>query len=211
MLKVGITGGIGSGKSAVCSILDLLDVPVYYADERAKKLMASEKALKAGIKMIFGTEAYFKNGRLNRKFIATEIFRDIEKRKELNLLVHPAVHEDGRRWFESLPKDKTFAVKEAALMIQSGTYKELDALVLVTCPMEERISRVMRRDRISRKEVIQRIHAQMSEDEMATYAHMVIVNDGRKSIIRQTLKLYSQLLVLAEKHGNKETSIKNKK
>ena len=132
MYKVGITGGIASGKTTICKIFELLGVPVYYADDRAKQLMTASKVIKHQIITLFGTEAYFKNGRLNRKYIGSIAFNDPPILKKLNAIVHPAVIQDGHDWFEKL-KDVPYALKEAALLIESGSYKTLDKTIVVTC------------------------------------------------------------------------------
>ncbi len=192
MIKLGITGGIGSGKSTVCSIFEMLGVPVYYADDRAKQIMTANKEVKKAIIDIFGKQAYFSNGRINRKFIAEIIFQQPEKRKLLNAIVHPAVLEDGRSWNAS--QKAAVTLKEAALLIQSGSYKEMDYVILVTCPPDVRIPRVMRRNKMSKQEVLNRIQSQMSDDEMRQFADFVIQNDGQVSLIHQVLNIYKAII-----------------
>ncbi|MBK7790052.1 MAG: dephospho-CoA kinase [Saprospiraceae bacterium] len=192
MIKLGITGGIGSGKSTVCSIFEMLGVPVYYADDRAKQIMTANKEVKKAIIDIFGKQAYFSNGRINRKFIAEIIFQQPEKRKLLNAIVHPAVLEDGRKWNAS--QKAAVTLKEAALLIQSGSYKEMDYVILVTCPPDVRIPRVMRRNKMSKQEVLNRIQSQMSDDEMRQFADFVIQNDGQVSLIHQVLNIYKAII-----------------
>ena len=118
-LKVGITGGIGSGKTTVCKIFETLGIPVYYADDRAKTLMVEDEKLISDIKNIFGVEAYSPNGELNRKHIADIAFHNLLKLKELNAVVHPAVLEDGNRWHAE-QKDVPYTLKEAALIFEIG-------------------------------------------------------------------------------------------
>ncbi|MBK8850662.1 MAG: dephospho-CoA kinase [Saprospiraceae bacterium] len=192
MIKLGITGGIGSGKSTVCSIFEMLGVPVYYADDRAKQIMTANKEVKKAIIDIFGKQAYFLNGRINRKYIAEIIFQQPEKRKLLNAIVHPAVLEDGRKWNAS--QKAAVTLKEAALLIQSGSYKEMDYVILVTCPPDVRIPRVMRRNKMSKQEVLNRIQSQMSDDEMRQFADFVIQNDGQVSLIHQVLNIYKAII-----------------
>jgi dephospho-CoA kinase len=191
MIKVGITGGIGSGKSTVCQIFESLNVPIYYADERAKKLMTSNKNVKKEILASFGKEAYFNNGRLNRKYIAAKVFNNKPLLKKLNAIVHPAVKQDGIDWF-NLQKGK-FAIKEAALLIEAGSHKDLDKIIVVTCPLETRIDRVVYRDKISRQTVMHRIKNQLSEEEKIRFADFIIVNDGKKALIPQVVKVYKKL------------------
>ncbi|MBP6399070.1 MAG: dephospho-CoA kinase [Saprospiraceae bacterium] len=192
MIKVGITGGIGSGKSTVCSIFEMLGVPVYYADDRAKKIMTANKQVKKAIIDVFSKQAYFSNGRINRKFISEIIFQQPEKRNLLNAIVHPAVLEDGRQW--NLAQNSAITLKEAALLIQSGSYKEMDYVILVECPLDVRIPRVMKRNKLSKQEVLNRIQSQMSDEEMRKFADFRIQNDGKISLIQQVLKIYRSLL-----------------
>ncbi|MBK7007681.1 MAG: dephospho-CoA kinase [Saprospiraceae bacterium] len=199
MIKLGITGGIGSGKSTVCSIFEMLGVPVYYADDRAKQIMTANKEVKKAIIDIFGKQAYFLNGRINRKYIAEIIFQQPEKRKLLNAIVHPAVLEDGRKWNAS--QKAAVTLKEAALLIQSGSYKEMDYVILVTCPPDVRIPRVMRRNKMSKQEVLNRIQSQMSDDEMRQFADFVIQNDGQVSLIHQVLNIYKAIIKTNKKRN----------
>lgn len=195
MIKVGITGGIGSGKSTVCKIFETMGIPVYYADDRAKTIMTANKEVKQKIIKLFGPNAYFRNGRLNRSLLSQAIFNKPEMREALNNIVHPAVLADGRTWQAN--QTSAITVKEAALLIQSGSYKELDYLILVTCPEEIRIRRVMKRSRMTKEDVVSRIKSQLSEEEMRTYADWIIVNDGSQSLIQQALELYKKLLKVA--------------
>ncbi len=194
MIKVGITGGIGSGKTTVCKIFEALDVPVYYADERAKKIMTSDKMIKKEIIALFGSDAYYKNGRLNRKHIATKVFANKSLLEKLNSIVHPAVQLDGKHWY-SIQKGK-FALKEAALLIEAGSYKDLDKIIVVTCPLDIRIDRVVQRDGITKEAVAKRIHNQLAEEEKVKYADFIIVNDGKKSLIKQVVKVFNKLMRL---------------
>ena len=192
MIKVGITGGIGSGKSTVCSIFEMLGVPVYYADDRAKKIMTANKQVKKAIIDVFSKQAYFSNGRINRKFISEIIFQQPEKRNLLNAIVHPAVLEDGRQW--NLAQNSAITLKEAALLIQSGSYKEMDYVILVECPLDVRIPRVMKRNKLSKQEVLNRIQSQMSDEEMRKFADFRIHNDGQVSLIHQVMKIYREII-----------------
>ncbi len=194
MIKVGITGGIGSGKTTVCKIFESLGIPVYYADDRAKQLMSFNKKLKEDIKAFFGDQVYHKNGRLNRKVMASIVFNDKSKLQYLNSLVHPAVFEDGEHWFKSISSPYNYAIKEAALMIESGSHLQLDKLILVTAPEEIRIARVVKRDKSKKEQVIKRIKAQMPENEKVPYAQYIIDNSGlEKSLIQQILHIHYQL------------------
>lgn len=192
MINIGITGGIGSGKSTVCKIFELYGIEVYYADPRAKRLMTGDKALKSKIKDLLGKEAYYRNGRLNRSYVANKIFNDKDLLRQLNGLVHPAVGEDFNKW--SLTAKSPFVLKEAALLIDNGSYKKLDGLILVVADTDVRISRVMARDNASRKEVQQRINHQRNQEDNKQYADYIIDNSGSKSLILQVDKIYHQII-----------------
>ncbi len=198
MLKVGITGGIGSGKTTVCQIFEVLGIPIYYADTRAKQLMTENKELVKQVKILFGENAYTDDGSLNRKHIASIAFRDRSKLALLNAVIHPAVAADTQEWF-SQQTEKPFAIQEAALMFESGSYKKLDYIITVTAPLEVRLSRVMKRDQAQREEVLSRMKNQMKESEKVERADVVIYNDPEHSLIRQVLFLYHQFVEL-DKH-----------
>ncbi len=149
-MKIGITGGIGSGKTTVCKIFETLGIPVYYADDRAKELMVTNPDLVAGIKKLFGEEAYHSDGSLNRAHIAALAFGDAAMLAQLNALVHPAVHQDGYEWAES-QTDAPYTLREAALVFESGGHKKLDKVITVFAPKEMRIERVMARDKADKK------------------------------------------------------------
>lgn len=191
MIKVGITGGIGSGKTTVCKIFESLGVPVYYADDRAKKIMTSDKTLKADLIHLLGEECYFKNGRLNRKYIGAKVFKNKSLLKKLNKLVHPAVLKDGENWFNK--QKGIMALKEAALLIESGSYLYLDKLVVVTAPEKVRLQRVMERDNLSKEAVKEKMKNQLTDDEFLKYADFRIINDGKKLLIPQVRKIYNAI------------------
>lgn len=192
MIKVGITGGIGSGKSTVCRIFETLQIPIYYADDRAKWLMSNEQNVKKEILSLFGEAAYFADGSLNRGHIASIVFKNSSKLSELNQIVHPAVAKDGKNWFNSL-KNMPYAIKEAALLIESGSHKQLDKLIVVTAPLELRIERVMARDNAKKEDIEARIAKQMDEAEKVKLADFVIINDGQHPLIPQVLEIDRKL------------------
>ena len=192
MIKVGITGGIGSGKTTVCKLFEKMDIPVYYADSEAKRLMTFDKALKNSIKELLGPKAYHRNGRLNRKYVASIIFNDKEKLAKLNSLVHPAVAIDGKKWFS---KQKTkYAIKEAALLVENESYKQLDYLIVVIAPVEMRIKRVVKRDKTDYNQVKQRIANQLPEVQKKKVADFIIDNSGDVSLIGQVWKIHRKLM-----------------
>jgi dephospho-CoA kinase len=196
-LKVGITGGIGSGKTTVCKIFEELGAPVYYADERAKALMTNNKALKNNILGLLGENAYFENGELNRPFIASVVFRDKAKLQQLNDLVHPAVREDGQAWHDS--QTAPYTLKEAALLVENGSFRDLDALIVVTAPLEIRLQRVMQRDGADRETVEARMRNQLPEQEKLKHADFVVLNDGEHGLIEQVYGIHKNLLVMKKK------------
>ncbi len=188
-LKVGITGGIGSGKSIVSKMFSLLGAPVYNADLRARWLMENDIELVAQIKSGFGESSY-KNGVVNRDYLAKEVFSNKNKLEQLNHLVHPAVSRDFEHWL-SLRSKSSYVLKEAALLIESGSYKSLDVLIAVSCPFELRVKRVLERDPFrSRNEVSQIIENQITDKEREALADIIIFNDEENSLIDQVLNLH---------------------
>lgn len=192
MISVGVTGGIGSGKTTVCKIFEGLDIPVYYADIEAKRLMNHNKALKSKIKGILGKEAYHRNGRLNRKHVASIVFSDKEKLEQLNQLVHPAVREDALRW--SNDQNSKYTLQEAALLVENGSYKQLDYLIVVTAPVEMRIKRVVKRDKSNFDQVKARMDNQLPEKAKKKVADFIIDNSGEVSLIHQIWKIHRALV-----------------
>ena len=196
MLHIGITGGIGSGKTTVCKIFEVLGIPVYYADIRAKWLMENNSELCNRIKDLLGQEAYTHEGRLNRSWIASRVLANPELLEGLNGLVHPAVALDGLQWQEE-QKDVPYTLKEAALLFESGSYRFLDKIIVVTAPVEVRIARVMARDKASRETVLGWIAKQMDEAEKAAQADFVIQNDGKHLLIPQVMTVHHTLQALS--------------
>jgi dephospho-CoA kinase len=193
MLNIGITGGIGSGKTTVCKIFEAIGIPIYYADERAKALMVEDEKLIEGIQEVFGKVAYFENGELNRKHIAKIAFSDKEKLSKLNALVHPAVRLDGEKWFNS-QIEKPYALKEAALHFESGGYQLMDKMITVYAPKLMRIERVMQRDEVTKAEVEARIDKQMSDEKKMELSDFIIYNDNSQRLIEQVLNVHHALI-----------------
>lgn len=188
---IGLTGGIGSGKSTVARFWEVLGVSVYYADVRAKQILADDPDTVASVKALFGEKAYA-DGVPDRAYIADRVFDDAALRKSLNEIIHPAVGRDFEAWTEAR-SDRPCLVKEAAIIVETNTCDLYDALVLVTAPEEVRIERVMARNKISRKEVKQRMAAQLSDGEKKKYADFVIENDGEKALIPAVLSIHEAL------------------
>jgi dephospho-CoA kinase len=191
MLRIGITGGIGSGKSTVAQIFNALGVPVYSSDDAAKRLMDEDEELKNKIIKSFGEECYY-NGKLNRKYLAAKAFSDRSKTHLLNSLVHPATIKDASGWMEE--QTAPYVIKEAALIFESGSDKFLDAVIGVKSPLSLRIERTMKRNSATAAEVEVRIKLQMDEDEKMGLCDYIIVNDEKQMLIPQVLLLHQKFL-----------------
>ena len=187
MLKVGLTGGIGSGKSTVAEIFSLLGIPVFNADLVAKQLMEEDELLKAQIKNEFGEEAYSEN-KLNRKYIASIVFNDSYQLEKLNAIIHPAAIQAARDWMQA--QTTPYVIKEAALMFESASAAGVDVVIGVFAPQPIRIKRVMDRDHISREEVLARIDKQIDEEIKMKLCDHVLMNDEQQLLIPQVLKLH---------------------
>ena len=186
MVKVGLTGGIGSGKSTVSNILISKGFSVYNSDNRAKWLMNNNDNLKSNIISIFGNQSYIKES-LNRKYISSKVFNDSLKLKELNNLVHPLVALDFNNWLSN-QNTNDIVFKEAAILIESGAHKEMDKIIVVACPKNIRIERVLKRDGNNSESVDKRMQNQISENEKINYADFVINNSGSKSDLLKELE-----------------------
>lgn len=196
-LQIGITGGIGSGKSLVCRIFNLLGVPVYDADSRAKSVMTTDGILVSQIKKEFGVLSYRADGAVNREYLADHVFNDTEKLKTLNSLVHPRVGEDFKRWVEE--QSSAYILKEAALLFEAGSNTALDKIIVVSAPENLRISRVLNRDKHrTEKQIKDIIHNQLEEKEKLKRADYIITNDECQLLIPQVLKLHAQFLSMAQ-------------
>lgn len=192
MIKVGITGGIGSGKTTVCNIFELLGVPVFYADTEAKKIMIESLEVKNRIIGIFGEKAYASETELNRKYIAEIVFKDVDKLEQLNAVVHPAVKNAFIIW--SSAQITPYVLKEAALLFESKTHLDNDYNILVSSPLGVRIERVMRRDRVTKENVLERINKQLPEEEKVKLSDYVIHNDESQFLIKQVLALHQKII-----------------
>ena len=190
MLKIGITGGIGSGKSTVCTIFKILGIPVFNADIEARKLY-DEPQVKEAIMLAFGDNMY-PQGVFDKKAMANIVFQSADKLKQLNELLHPLVQIQFDTWLQQ--QESPYTIKEAALLIEAGSYQQLDELILVTCPMNKRIERVMKRDRVTEDEVLARINKQLSEEDKRALCQYEIINDDRQLLIPQVLQLHHQLM-----------------
>ncbi|HTH55151.1 MAG TPA: dephospho-CoA kinase [Cyclobacteriaceae bacterium] len=193
-LKVGVTGGIGSGKSLVCKIFGQLGAPVYDADSRARRLMTEDKVLVEQIKAKFGEQSYANNGDLNREYLGKEVFNNSLRLEMLNGLVHPRVGLDSERWMKE-NADAPYVIKEAALLFEAGSYKALDKIIVVTAPEAMRVSRVIHRDKSrTREDVLKIIRSQMREEDKISRADFVLRNDESELLIPQILKLHERFI-----------------
>lgn len=197
MLKVGITGGIGSGKSTVSKIFEMLGVPVYYADTAAREIMNKDELLKAQVKEHFGENMYDAAGQLNRAALGKIVFNDQSKLELLNALVHPATIRDSENW--SARQTAPYVLKEAALLFETESFHYLDKIIGVAAPLPLRIQRVMNRDHIGRADVLARMHKQMDESVKMRLCDYVINNNEQDMVIPQVLELHDTLCGLATK------------
>jgi dephospho-CoA kinase len=191
MLKVGITGGIGSGKTLVCQMFSLLKVPVLNADAAAKTLMNEDHFIKEAIIQTFGADMY-NNDRLNRSLLASKVFGHEHLLQQLNAIVHPAVAQYTKQWFAQL--HTPYAIKEAAIFFESGTHTEMDVMIGVYAPEHIRLQRVVGRDKTTAAAVQLRMQQQMNEEEKMKRCDIVIQNDGQHSIIDQVLSIHERLV-----------------
>jgi len=192
MIRVGITGGIGSGKSVVCKIFKQLNIPVYDADFEAKQIIIKSKSVISKIKKAFGDDSYFEDGRLNVQKIASVIFSDKKALEKMNSIVHPAVFQDFEKW-SKLQKNCKYVIMESALLIETAYYKQLDKTICVLSPLELRTERIMQRNNISKTEVNDRISSQLSDEEKLKFVDFTIQNDNENMLIPQVLKLHENL------------------
>jgi len=195
VLRIGLTGGIGSGKSTVAQIFEVLGIPVYYADTAAKRLMNEDAELKSAIINIFGKQAYT-NNILDRKYISSIVFSDPAKLKSLNAVVHPATKKDGEAWMQQ--QITPYAIHEAALIFEANVSERLDRVIGVSTPIELRIKRAMERDKVDRDEVLKRMSRQIDENVKMSKCDFVLINDEQQLLIPQVLDLHMKLLAISK-------------
>ena len=191
MLRIGITGGLGSGKSTVAHIFEVLGIPVYYADAASKKLMNENEEVKTAVQNMFGKEVY-PEGKLDRKYLAEIVFKDENKLALLNSIVHPATLIDAAKWMNN--QKSFYAIKEAALIFESGSNKSLDYVIGVKAPLHMRLQRATFRDTITIEEAMARINQQMNEEDKLELCDYIIVNDEQQMLIAQVLALHQKFL-----------------
>ncbi len=193
MLKIGLTGGLGSGKTTAAQIFQVLGIPVYYADTASKRLMNEDVKIKAAVKNAFGDGVY-NNGILNTKMLGDIVFNDEKKLELLNAIVHPATINDAAKWMQL--QNTPYAIKEAALIFESNSQTALDFVIGVKAPEKLRIERAMIRDNTSRETVLARMQKQMNEEEKLSLCDFIIENDEKQLLIPQVIALHEKLLLL---------------
>lgn len=191
MKIVGLTGGIGSGKTTVANFFKELQVPIYIADDAGKALMNNNQKVKAKIIQLFGEKAY-DHGQLDRKFIADQVFNSSEKLEKLNKIVHPAVGLDFQEWKRD--QNSSYVLYEAAILFETGGYKNCDFVILVTAPLKERINRLQARDNSSLEEIEARIKHQWSDEEKRKFSNFEIINKNIASTKEQVRNLHEILI-----------------
>jgi dephospho-CoA kinase len=187
MFKVGVTGGIGSGKSIICNVFHHLGIPVYQADTEARRLMGEDESIRTGLVKYFGG-AVFQDEQLDRKYLADRIFSDSDARTFVNSLVHPAVRADFAGWVETR-SGTPYVIEEAALLFETGAWKILDYNILIDAAVETRIERIVRRDGLARADVLARMASQMDPVKGREYADFIIHNEVNDFVIPQVLKV----------------------
>ena len=191
MLLIGLTGGISSGKTTVACIFEVLGISVYYADVAAKRILNEDENIKVSVINTFGKDAY-KDGELNRQYLANTVFSNADKLNLLNSIVHPATIKDAEKWIKK--QTSQYIIKEAALLFESGSHQKLDYVIGIKSPFDLRITRAMKRDSISRDEVMAKMNKQMSEETKLSLSDFVIINDEMQLVLPQVLQLHEKFI-----------------
>ncbi|MCK4639337.1 MAG: dephospho-CoA kinase [Bacteroidales bacterium] len=191
MFKIGITGSIGSGKTTVCTMFEILGINVYHADTEAKKFFSKEP-VKKKIKYLFGNSIFDKNGNIDNKILASIVFNNPHSLEKLNSLIHPLVKSDFDSWLKKYKKKK-YILHEAAIIFESGFYKDFDAIITVSAPKDLRIKRVKQRDNTTEQEILKRMKFQLSDEDKVKKADFIIYNDEQQLLIPQILKIHNEL------------------
>ena len=191
MKRIGITGGIGSGKTYVASVFQSLGIPIFNADIQAKKIMTSSRKLIKLVKEEFGNDIY-KDSDLNKEKLASIVFSDSDKLQKLNSLVHPIVKEEFNNWYKK--QTSPYVIKEAAILFESNSHIGLDAVICVSAPLELRMKRLLNRDNYSEKEIKKRIENQISQEEKQKLSDYIIVNDEKELLLPKIIRIHKELL-----------------
>lgn len=192
MKKIGITGGIGAGKSMVGHVLEAMHFPVYYSDQESKKLVDFHPQIREDLQNLLGNEIYLDNT-LNRVFLAEKIFKDAEIRQKVNAIIHPHVRLGFEKWATAQQSKLVF--NEAAILFETGAYKMMDATILVTAPLEVKIQRVQSRDRITAEQVLERMSNQWTDDQKIPLTDFILVNDEVQPLLSQIEAVIEKLLI----------------
>ncbi|MDR2026300.1 MAG: dephospho-CoA kinase [Prevotellaceae bacterium] len=198
MLKAGLTGGIGSGKSIVCRIFSILGIPVYQADIAAKRLYDTDRELQNGIKTLFG-ESLYASGTLDRRMLANIIFSDRENLRKVNELVHPAVKRDFLEYVSGLPESIPYIIHEAAILYEAKTEKMFDVIINVTAPENLKIKRVLLRENTTENDVKQRMASQWPDELKIELSDYNVINDNKTPVLPQILQIHKELCFLSHK------------
>ena len=190
--RIGLTGGIGSGKTSIAQILDAMSYPVYYSDLRAKFLSDEHPVIRQGLIALLGEESYV-DGTLNRVYVSDCIFSNPDLRLKVNEIIHPIVRKDFDDW--SAQQTSTLIFNEAAILFETGAYQQFDAVLLVCAPIDVRIQRVMMRDHCSKASVEQRIQSQWTDEQKRSLTDFCVENDGKQPVLKQLEKVLSELEV----------------
>ena len=193
MLKVGITGGIGSGKSTICRILENLGVPIFNSDKVGRQILDEDYQAKKEVVRVFDADMYKSNGELDRERMASVVFNDPRALNRLNAIVYPRVKEAFEQWCQE-NQDATYVVKEAAVLFESGSYHDLDKVVTVFAPQEDRIKRVMKRDNVGVEKVRKRMTFQYTDEERNELADFILMNEEGVDLLPQVMELHEILL-----------------
>jgi len=193
LIKIGVTGGIGAGKSMICSVLEQMGYPVFYSDIEAKKIISSNSEVKHQLIELFGSQIFI-NNQLNRTYLASILFSDTTLVEKMNAIVHPKVRETFQEW--ALNQNSRIVFNEAAILFETGAFKNFDATILLTAPLDVRLKRVAARDNASEEEIMKRINNQWSDDKKMNLATFILVNDDTKSVLNQLETILSEIQAL---------------
>lgn len=189
---VGLTGGIGSGKTTVANLFNKLGVPIYVSDIEAKRIMVTNTKVITAIKNLLGDEAYNEKNELNRSYISEQVFKNKSLLNDLNSIVHPAVAEDFLNWYKD--QEAEYVIKESAILFESGSFENCDSVITVTAPLEERINRVILRDKVTKKQVLHRVMNQLSDEDKIDRSNFIIINKTLEETEGQVEKINAQIL-----------------